>query len=243
MLKYREPISVCMATYNGAKFVQDQISSILSQLEDLDELIISDGLSTDTTLSIISNYNDPRLKIITNPVRLSPIQNFEVAIKAATNEYIFLSDQDDIWLSNKVESTLDAFHVTNADLLVSDCKLVDENLKVINASYRAMYNFKKGKLQSFLLNPYLGCCMAFRRRTLIKILPFPTIIPMHDIWIGIVCEFFYKVDYIEQPLILYRRHTGNATPFTGSKKSNNSLLKKLKFRLNMIQALFVAWTR
>ena len=96
-------ISVCIATYNGEKYIREQLDSILPQLGLDDEVIISDDSSTDNTLKIIEEYNDCRIKIFSNNKFYSPILNFENALKKAQGDFIFLSDQDDIWKSNKVE--------------------------------------------------------------------------------------------------------------------------------------------
>ena len=95
-------ISVCLASYNGEKFIFDQISSIISQLAEKDELIISDDSSTDTTLSIIKGFNDHRIKLFPGNTFYNPVYNFENALKQSAGEVIVLSDQDDIWLENKL---------------------------------------------------------------------------------------------------------------------------------------------
>jgi len=99
-------ISVCMASYNGEKYIRQQIDSILPQLGESDELIISDDSSTDDTISVVKSINDNRIKLIKDQKFKSPVSNFENAIKNATGDFIFLCDQDDIWQPNKVESVL-----------------------------------------------------------------------------------------------------------------------------------------
>ena len=96
-------ISVCIATYNGSKYIKEQIDSILPQLDECDEIIVSDDSSTDNTLSILKSYHDRRIIIFTNQKFNSPIYNFENALKHAKGDIIFLSDQDDIWEFNKVQ--------------------------------------------------------------------------------------------------------------------------------------------
>ena len=111
-------ISVCIATYNGGAFIKRQLYSILPQLGENDEVVIADDGSTDDTLPIIESLNDKRIKIIEGPHRHSPIWNFEKALKAAKGDYIFLSDQDDEWMPNKVKVTLP--YLKTADCIVSD---------------------------------------------------------------------------------------------------------------------------
>ncbi len=95
-------ISVCIATYNASKYINAQIVSILGQLASNDEVIVSGDLSTDDTVEIITSINDARIKVIKSNIRLGVIKNFERSLYAAKGDIIFLSDQDDIWLPNKV---------------------------------------------------------------------------------------------------------------------------------------------
>ncbi len=101
-------ISVAMATYNGEKYIKEQLESILLQLENQDEVIVSDDGSTDHTLKIIESLNDQRIKILKGP-RNGVKQNFAHALSFCKGKYIFLSDQDDIWLENKVKHLLTCF--------------------------------------------------------------------------------------------------------------------------------------
>ena len=96
-------ISVCIATYNGERFIREQIDSILRQLSSDDEIILSDDGSTDDTISIINSIDDKRIKIIEGPRKHSPTPNFECAMKESKGDYIFLAVQDDVWKPNKVE--------------------------------------------------------------------------------------------------------------------------------------------
>lgn len=224
-------ISVCIATYNGAKYINEQIKSILSQLSLEDEIIISDDSSTDNTLEIIKKIKDNRIKIFPNQTFRNPIFNFENALKLAKGDYIFLADQDDVWLKNKVSIVKEelVFH----DVVITNCKIVDKNLKPINVSFFDLYKSKNGFISNLLKNSYLGCCMAFRKEILPMVLPFPKNIPMHDIWIGIVAELFYKSKFIQQPLVLYRRHGENESP--AGEYSPFNFYNKVIFRINIIR--------
>lgn len=222
-------ISVCIATYNGENYIKEQLDSILIQLNNCDEIIISDDSSTDKTLDIIKSYNDKRIKIFSNNTFHSPIQNFENALKQAQGDYIFLSDQDDVWLSNKVKRTIE--ELKKYSLVVSDCYIVDKNCNIIKESF-----FKKHPsssiIKNIIKNNYLGCCMAFRREVLTKALPFPKHIAMHDIWLGLCGSLFYNTAFIPDKLIMYRRHGKNASPT--AEKSKYSLKYKISYRTNII---------
>jgi glycosyltransferase involved in cell wall biosynthesis len=220
-----------MATYNGEKYIKEQLDSILCQLDKSDELIISDDGSTDKTLEIIQSYQDPRVKILNNTKRHNVIGNLENALMKASGDYIFLADQDDVWLLDKVKTVLAA--LSTADLAVSDCAVVDGDLKCVIPSFFQHNHSRRGFWKNLQHNSYLGCCMAFRKEVLQMSLPFPQCIPMHDIWLGFVAELFYNSCFIPQKLVLYRRHGDNISPT--SQKSQYRLGRKLSFRLNLLR--------
>ncbi|MGL4458190.1 MAG: glycosyltransferase family 2 protein [Plesiomonas shigelloides] len=218
-----------MATYNGERYIKEQIESILPQLNDGDELIVSDDGSTDKTLEIILSFESSKIKVLQGP-RNGLIKNFENAIYAAKGDYIFLCDQDDVWLKNKVDSFCSAFQ-SGGDLVVSDCHVVDANANIIEESFFSLRNSHPGLLSNLLQNSFLGCCMAFKAKLKPKILPFPEKIPMHDWWIGLVASLYGEVVFINQQLIFYRRHGNNASP-TGN-KSSFSLITQATHRLSL----------
>lgn len=228
-------VSVCMATYNGEKYIRKQLESIIVQISIDDEIIISDDSSTDATIEIIKRINDDRIKLYENNKFRNPIFNFENALKKANNDLIFLCDQDDIWEYNKIE--IMKKELLNNDLVVSDCKVVDGNLNVLEDSFFYLRNSGKGFIKNLYQNTYLGCCMAFNRKILGKALPFPQKIPMHDIWLGMIGEVFGKTIFINDKLIKYRRHGNNASPT--SEKSRYSIYKKINFRFNMLISLIL----
>ena len=226
-------ISVCMATYNGEKYIKEQLESILSQIGENDEVIISDDSSTDNTVEIIKAFSDNRIKIFENQKFKSPIFNFENALIQANGEIIVLSDQDDIWKANKIETIKK--YMQKYDLVLSDATIIDEYGNLIQESFYKLNNSRMGFIQNIIKNSYLGCAMGFNRKILEKALPFPKDIPLHDWWIGLVGEMYGKTYFIEDKLISYRRHGNNASP-TGE-KSKYSTLKKISFRISLIKNL------
>jgi glycosyltransferase involved in cell wall biosynthesis len=228
-------ISVCMATYNGERFLSEQVKSILSQLGDNDELIISDDHSTDNTANIINDIGDPRIHFQLNSGKSGIIGNFENAINTARGDYIFLADQDDIWHEEKVERFLKYFKL-GYNVIVSDAIIIDENNHKIGDSFFSKRNSGKGFFKNLLQNTYLGCCMAFDRHLVQKALPFPPNIAMHDIWIGLVAELFVKSIFINDKLISYRRHGENFSP--AGEKSTYSTTYKIKYRSFFLTELF-----
>jgi glycosyltransferase involved in cell wall biosynthesis len=228
-------ISVCMATCNGERYLQAQLDSVLAQLGDGDELVIADDCSTDGTLALIEECGDPRIRLLPGKLRLGVVANFERALRAAQGEYVFLCDQDDVWLPNKRAVFIKA--LANADLVVSDCRLTDANLNDLAPSFFLFRNSGPGLLRNLLRNSFLGCCMAFRRSLLARALPFPVRLPMHDTWLGLIASTTGSVRFIPDVTLLYRRHGSNASP-TGE-RSHFSRLTQLSHRLRYALALLI----
>lgn len=220
-------ISVCMATYNGAKYIEEQIDSILPQLSENDELIISDDGSTDGTLDIINSYSDKRIKLyrfIRNKHNKHPSiligENFQNALNMSKGDYIFISDQDDIWASSKISIFKD---------LLQKYDLVTSNGFEFfpDGTGSSIYNYNNPFKNLFLLKRgYYGCCLGFRRTMLKYILPFPNNLPNYDHWIGFICELNGKVFYYDKILIQHRLHYDNAGLST-----KFSISYKIRYRL------------
>ena len=212
MVNRKEKVSVAMATYNGEKYIKEQIETILNNLDDKDELVISDDGSSDMTIEIINKINDKRIKLLEGP-RKGLKKNFENAIKNTTGDVIFLSDQDDIWMENKVEKVLECFNNNNYILIQHDAVVVDEIDKVIYESFAEHRKVKTGVIKNLIKNSYHGCCIAFRKELIKEILPIPDNVYLHDEWIGIVAELNGKTYFLDEKLIKYRRHSENTSSF------------------------------
>ncbi|MBR4397605.1 MAG: glycosyltransferase family 2 protein [Fibrobacter sp.] len=232
-------ISVCMATYNGGKFIREQLESILSQLPagaDA-EIVIADDGSTDETLSVAQSFGDSRIRVLPAEKHLGVIYNYERALQASKGEIIFLADQDDIWLPGKVERVLAALN--DVDLVTHDAWMLRPS-KSSDSSWARVGKlsdiraYKSGVVANWWKNSFTGCCMAFRRNVLDKALPFPKNLPMHDQWLGLVAEKNFKVKSIDEPLVEYRQHSSNATHIGNSPAG---VLQKIKWRLNLLKAI------
>lgn len=225
-------ISICIATYNGARYIAEQLASILKQLSAEDEVVVSDDGSTDGTLDIVRSFNDHRIRIVDGPQRHSPTLNFEWALRNAKGEYIFLADQDDVWLEGKVRRCVEELQM--CDCVVSDARVTDSLLNTTSESLFLLMHVRRGRLSNLLWrNGYTGCCMAFKREVLSKALPFPTDIPMHDIWIGNVAAFCGSLHFIDDRLQLFRRHDAAAS--CNGKGSAYSFWQKLSFRWHTLK--------
>lgn len=226
-------ISVCLATYNGSLYIQEQIISVLNQLSQIDELLIGDDGSVDNTISIINSIGDNRIRFLSITGKLGVVRNFERILVEAKGDYIFLCDQDDIWLPTKVAECVDALQ--NHLLVVTDCKVVGHNLDEIYPSFFQLRRSGKGIFKNICKNTYLGCCMAFRRELLNIGLPIPAKIPMHDMWLGLLAETQGTVLFLPKNLSLYRRHHLAVSPTAG--KSNLSIFKKLYIRVVLVTCI------
>lgn len=231
-------ISVCIATYNGAQFIKEQMDSILMQLDDTDQVVVSDDGSTDDTLNIIKSFNDSRITIINNPLDKSDhrhsnnhyrvASNFENALNHIRGEYIFLSDQDDIWYPDKVKEILQ--HLNDRSIVQTNYSIIDKDSKIIEYKHFLSSPISKYFLKN-LIRPYFhGCCMAFSKKLLEYALPFPKNLIAHDFWLGLLAQKIgFQIIYITKPLIKYRRYDGNVS----LPKSKNPLLFKLAYRIRL----------
>lgn len=223
-------ISVCLATYNGETYIREQVNSILDQLAPGDELIISDDASSDRTLEIVRSYNDSRIKVFNNALAKGVNGNFENAMRYAKGDYIFLADQDDVWLPGKVSSCLD--ELKHCDLVLHDAAIVNKDLTPQNKTLLSELKIKEGFVHNFIKNRFTGCCMAFNRSVLSYVSPVPVnSYFLHDNWIGLMVSLKGKISFINRPLILFRRHESNNS--TAGSKSALHLSKKILSRLSI----------
>ncbi len=218
-------ISVVLAAYKGEKYIVAQVESILSQLGDGDELVISDDLPEGETREALNDIlnSDPRVKYIHGKGQ-GLIKNFENALNNSKGDYIFLSDQDDVWFEGKVKAVMEEFR-NGASVVMHDAEITDAELNPTGERAFAVNSAKTGIFRNILKNSYQGSCMAFRSDLKKYILPFPDSIPMHDQWIGLMGEKHGKVHLVNHPYILYRRHSENASG------GGSSLLQKIKWRI------------
>ena len=227
-------ISVCMASYNGSKYIKNQIQSILIQLNNKDQLIIVDDCSIDDTVKIVENFKDSRIRLIKNNINVGVVATFEKALKIAKGDIILLSDQDDEWLDNKVSFIRNFFIINNVDLLVHDAKIRKKGTLVSNSLFGEIGS-SGGLIKNIYSNSFTGCCMAFKSHVLKRVLPIPIKSGIfHDAWIGILSKLYrFKVIFIATPLIIYNRHELNLTTM-----KRRSIFKIIPERFHLIKALF-----
>lgn len=230
-------VSVCVATYQGEEYIKEQLESVLGQLGPDDEVVVSDDCSTDATLDIIDRLRDPRVRILRNATNLGYSANFARALASATGDVIFLCDQDDVWLPQKVETMLKA--LDGRDMVVADVIVVDQELTPLEDSHFVRHGVRSGFLHNFLQTRYIGASMVITRRVLDVGLPFPanTRHCAYDYWITLVGEAFFDVGLVPTPQMLYRRHGHNAS--TGGSHSENTLAHRVYVRIYCLMHLLL----
>lgn len=231
-------ISVAICTYNGEKYIGEQLDSIVNQTVKVSEIIICDDCSIDGTVMILNDYQEryPNLiKVIINENNLGYVKNFEKAISVCTGELIFLSDQDDVWRPDKVEKISNKFYADNKVTCVfTDAKVIGETLGESKGKLWDQVGFTKEKRKEFInegplkqlikRNVVTGATMAIRRSLIELFLPIPEYFT-HDAWISFIGAVNGKVDMIDEPLILYRQHENQEI---GAGKSILAKIKRAK---------------
>jgi glycosyltransferase involved in cell wall biosynthesis len=232
---FQPKISVCMATYNGERHIEEQLRSILIQLRSTDEVVIVDDASTDLTRTIIQEVNDTRVQMHVNTCNRGVLASFETSLLKSSGDIIFFSDQDDVWESGKLSTILQLFEMyPDVTVIASDATVIDDFGKILNESYYSTRSpFKTGLFANLFHFRFQGCGMAFRRSLFGEIFPFPHGFDLlHDEWIGLRARISgHKIYYLNTPLFQYRRHLSN-TSHTLPRG------RQIKVRLHLVTALF-----
>lgn len=229
-------VSVAMTTYNGEKYIKEQMESVIRNLKEQDEIIVSDDGSTDNTVKIIESFNDNRIKIYKNS-HLGFKKNYEFCISKCTGKYIFLCDQDDIWMENKVDTILKYFEEKKCDCVTHDAYVVGEDGNTILEESFLQTKFlpKPGIISNIIQSKYYGCLMAFNSELLKYVLPIPESIVSHDYWIGIMADKHGKSILVKDKLIKYRRHSSNTSPWKNHMKFTKMLNKRINIFMNVLK--------
>ena len=237
-----EKIDILLATYNGEKYVKEQIDSILNQNYKNIRLIISDDCSKDTTPEILKEYEkkDDRIVAYIQKENLGVVKNIEFLLNKVEAPYYMLADQDDYWLPEKAEKSLEALKNNEADLVFGDLDVVDENLNTIYPSFndymllsRKINKYIDSYKLNYLYNCVTGCTVLAKKETIEKILPLPTNSKrvIHDYWIGLMVSLNGKLAYMPEKYIKYRQHGNNQV---GTEKISHGFKK-----LEQVRELFI----
>lgn len=225
-------ISIVLCSYNGEKYISEQIESILNQtFKDL-EIIISDDRSTDETINIVQAYarKDSRISWHINDTNLGYVKNFEKGISLAKGAYIALSDQDDVWELDKIEklyNNIKDYVLIYCDSLFVNSKLEPTTQKM--SSSKVMIS-TKNPLNLSLMNSVSGHALLFKKELTLKLVPFPELVP-HDWWIAFVASFNGGITFYNETLIKYRIHDSNSLVLNKNRKSKENKITKKQIRI------------
>lgn len=258
-----QKVAILMATYNGEKYISEQINSILRQTYEDWVLYISDDGSDDKTIQIIEAYikkYQSKIKLINVGGRRGAKDNFTYLIHQIEEySYYMFCDQDDVWLENKIEKELELMLILEKKngvekpiLVFSDMMVVNESLDVIDNSFLHYSNLTwedNDLFVRYVIHNYTaGCCMLCNKRLIELSAPIPQKITMHDYWISLIAASMGVIEFIDQPLNLYRQHDNNAIGaqkwiITNLRKSFNpnnieKLRKEKKEKLDMVMVIY-----
>ena len=241
-------ISVAMATYNGAKYIREQLDSVLCQSIPDFELVICDDCSTDNTFTILQEYanRDPRISVYRNENNLGFKMNFEKIIQLTKGDFVALCDQDDVWTNNHLEVLLNGIgdkmiSAGNSDLIDTNGNKIGLTLKQLEA----FGNFPKDDLSralSFILfrNPIQGAAMLVKRGFFDKALPIPDGVDYHDAWFSVFSCFCGGMSYVDEVVNGYRMHENNVTGHRVQAKSRfRHLLRSVTHDLSYDRAAMI----
>lgn len=216
-------VDILLSTYQGECYLEEQLQSILKQTNQDWQLVVRDDGSTDGTMAILAAYGEKypdKIKIVTGPPEnIGAIKSFEYLLTLSSADYIMFCDQDDVWLPEKIEKTLQKVQDMQSEhpgiplLVHTDLTIVDMELNLIDRSFWHYSRLDQALLTNFnylgVCNGVTGCTLMINQQAKEKALPFPPGVLMHDAWIALVVAAYGKIAYVAEPLILYRQHQHN----------------------------------
>lgn len=229
-----------MASFNGAQYISEQIESILGQLGPDDELVIVDDASTDDTVKVIRRFSDRRIRLIEAERNQGYVRSFGRGVEASRGDYVFLTDQDDVWSDGRLTTMLGALQAAD---------VVCGNFAVLGGGSRGRVRHLRSadsarplrNLVGILVGyrPYYGCAMAMTRRHANLFMPTPSFLSeSHDLWLAILGNMSRTIVHLDDTVLYRRLHGNNQTP-----DGWRSLGKILKARIMLLRCLIEAWKR
>lgn len=233
-------VSVCMATYHGARYVAEQLESILAQLGSTDEVVIVDDASADDTVAVIKAFNDPRVHLIEVTKNQGYVRSFEQAVLASIGEFVFLADQDDVWIPGRLELMLE--QLQSHSVVASNFAVLGGGSRGKVAELRAAdsAHFARNILGTVVgYRPYYGCAMAMTRQQANIFAPIPHfMVESHDLWLALCGNAARSMTHLEQPTLWRRLHEENVTP-----RGWRSMRTIVRARVMIVRALVEALRR
>ena len=237
-------VSVVLATYNGERFLEAQLDSIVHQTYPNLEVVAVDDCSTDSTVTILNRYamRYPFVRVVVNETNLGYVRNFEKGMLLATGNYIAPSDQDDVWHLDKVRILV--AEIGDSELIYADSRLIDEagnSLNMVISDVKPVRNFDNC-LAFAIWNTAPGHAMLLTKELVQKTTPFPASLP-HDHWLCFVATFFKPIRFIPQVLVDYRQHSQNVFGITHrvdgvrrlrKEKSEGEKLRQIRERMQLL---------
>jgi glycosyltransferase involved in cell wall biosynthesis len=223
-LQNKPLVSIALATYNGEKYIQEQLNSLFNQTYKHIEIVVVDDCSKDATVSIIKHYQQQysNISLLVNEHNSGVTKTFENAIRNCNGEFTALCDQDDYWLPQKIETLVQA--IGNHDGVYSNSLLVDAHLQSLGKSFNSIMHMQSYYTGSPFLhsNSVPGHTMLLKKEFIEKVLPIPANV-LFDLWLGYCAAANNGLLYVDEVLVHYRQHSSNAI---GTKDSANKKLKR-----------------
>lgn len=234
-LENRMKLSIALATYNGEKYLQEQLDSLLAQTVQPDEVVISDDRSTDRTIEIAKEFQKRApfdVIVHQNEQQKGFIKNFDKALSLTSGDLVFLCDQDDVWFEHKLETIRDtAIKHPEYSVYMNDALLTDGQLNRTDLTVQQQIQGLGRPLTQFIT----GCCAAIRRSHLDKVMPLPDDYPSHDGWIINLADALREKWIISDVLQLYRRHGNNTSNSTHGQLRKMTRFDTVKTMVRRIQ--------
>jgi glycosyltransferase involved in cell wall biosynthesis len=235
-----QQVDVLLSTYNGEKHLREQLNSVLSQTYQNLNVIVRDDGSSDATILVLKEEQskDSRIQIINDDLgNLGPARSFMTLLRYSISPFVMFCDQDDVWRNNKIELSIAAIcgkSQTAPCLVQSDLEVVSENLSLISDSYISRHNLPSHNTFADLLvqNNVTGCTVLFNAQLREVALQYrPSYMVMHDGWLALLASLYGHVVMIDEPLIKYRQHGGNAV---GSRRLAEKIFDRIKSPKKML---------
>jgi glycosyltransferase involved in cell wall biosynthesis len=227
--------TICMATFNGIRFIQEQVESILSQMGVHDELVIVDDASNDETVTYLESIGDPRIRIYRNTSNIGHVQSFAKVLSMARGKYILMADQDDIWVEGRLNIIREALSCGVA-LVSTNSKFIDSENRVIPPLHPDLLEVDSSRFFNNIFRIFIGkayydgCAMGLSRKLLKIILPIPSYVESHDLWIAMAANMSKSNRHLASYTLYRRLHGKNAS--TASRPLMRKILSRSIFLLS-----------